>query len=427
MKIKILIISCIFNLCATENWQLGIENIGTKLDSFKHRSIALVANQCSLTQDERTSLELLQQKGFTITALLAPEHGFSGKIAAAKDVHDDIDESTRIPIVSLYQHGTHKTPPNLLTNIDALFFDLPHCGMRHYTYISTLYKLLELAALQNIPIVVFDRPSPLGPLMDGPLVDKNLISFISIAPIPLRYGLSMGELARYFNNKILPKPAHLLVIPMHNYQRTQKNQPFQKPLSPNIPTLKSCYGYSFLGLLEEIAPFFAGNGTNKPFQYILLPEKITLTPHQWNHISTILTQYHINSKPAQLYRKKNQTWYTGLELTFLDIKTTQSFSLLLQLLRTFKRFGVLFTLSPSFDKAIGTIMVRQYLDGTISYEQLAQSINKSLVQFYQHVRPYFLYTTHPSLTLLKIQPTASSTIYAKRYDRSHAAKKSSIA
>ncbi len=409
-------------------WQLGVEHIGTKLDFYKNKAIALVANNASRTQNGTDTISYLQKRGFNIKYLLAPEHGFSGTVTAGTQVPHSTEKKMQIPIISLYR-GNDKSqmiPQEILPNIRAIFFDLPHCGMRHYTYISTLYKLLELCATHALPIIVFDRPNPLGARMEGPLVDSELHSFISIAPIPVRYGLTIGELARYFNEHLLKIPAPLTIIPLHAYQRTHKLAELTAPLSPNIPTQASCAGYSFLGLLEEISPFFAGTKTQKPFRMLLIPEKYALTRMQWESISALLKQYQIPNTRTRLFHQKNNTWYIGLNLTFTNIEKTKSFQLLLQLIKKFKSYGIKITFSGAFDKAVGTPLIRAYLNGKLSYKQLAQTINHNLDEFYRSVYPYLLYTPEPIVTHLKTSHHTGSATYAKRYERSQAVKKSSI-
>jgi hypothetical protein len=409
-------------------WQLGIENYGTQLDQFKQKRGALVANQTSVTSTGVPTLTVLQNAGCTITTLLAPEHGFTGTTAAGAAVPNEIHGPTGIPVVSLYAGGNnaHTIAPELFGTIDVIYVDLPHCGMRHYTYISTLFTIMQSAANAHVHVVVFDRPNPLGPLMEGPLVEPTLKSFISIASIPLRYALSMGELARYFNTLLTP-PANLTVIPMHGYRRTCEVPHFQAPLSPNVPTRTSCYGYSFLGLLEEIAPCYAGsNGTKQPFTYILLPEKLHISHRRWQRLGTLLTRYHIRSSPTRIYRTRTKTWYTGLSLQFDALATTRSFSLLLNILNLFDQWGVPLKFSQSFDKAIGTPLVRNYLQKTSSYAELVTAVNRGLKQFFYSVEPLLLYEPAPTLALLRMNQPTGSAMYAKRYERSHAARKSSI-
>jgi uncharacterized protein YbbC (DUF1343 family) len=385
-------------------FQLGIEHIGTQLDAIKNKKIALITNQTGVDQTGQRSIDLLLAQGFNVVMLCAPEHGLSGSITAGKQVIDERDSVTELPAVSLYRGGdkNRSISQDILDSIDIFFYDIQDCGMRHYTYISTLYKVLECAAIHDKSVVVFDRPNLLGPIMEGPSVEPDLISFVSIAPIPLRYGLTVGELACYFNTQVLTKPAQLTVIAMDNYQRTMRAPQLIHPLSPNITSRHACWGYSFLGLLEEIAPFFAGHGTKRSFGYILLPEQQSLTKKQWQRIARIFERVGIATRPARVYREKRTQWYTGLALSFDGVEHTPTFSLLLRLLKEFKRMGVAYTPSQSFDKCVGSHAVRQYLTEELSFDELAQQVNSDLELFYTNVQDCLLYTPKPRMVKLKI-------------------------
>ena len=207
----------------------------------KPLSIGLVTNQTGKDQKGTATLDILLKKGFKVTYIFAAEHGIEGKIEAGKELKDGRESSRNIPVVSLYAGGDKgkKIDPATLKDIDIIFFDIQDSGMRHYTYISTLYAVLKAAGQENKKVVVFDRPNPLGKAMEGPLVEPELISFISIAPIPLRHGMTVGELAEYFNEHILEKKAALKVVEMKDYERTHGIAHLPSPLSPNIASRES--------------------------------------------------------------------------------------------------------------------------------------------------------------------------------------------
>ena len=228
--------------------------------------------------------------------IFAPEHGLNGTLAE-RDVHDAIDAKTHIPIISLYGNGTGKMISDAQMNdLDLLIFDIQDSGMRHYTYISTLLNTMKVAAEYGKAYIVLDRPNPLGSLMEGPLVDQSLISFISIASIPLRHGMTIGELALYFNRYVLKKAAPLQVIKMENYDKsTGFAGTFIHQLSPNLQSLQSCYGYSFLGLLGEIEPFDIGIGTPMAFRCITLPEAVVVPKGMWLRLQAVLSSFGVRS------------------------------------------------------------------------------------------------------------------------------------
>src|SRR5579872_3458062 len=194
MKSKLLSTLLIFNLihAAQEPFMLGIENISPELLSWlSKKRVALITNQSGRDQQGRRSVDLLLSKHVNLVKILAPEHGINGTIAAATLVPDTVDKATLLPIVSLYGHGTgKKIDASLGNSIDVFMIDIQDVGMRHFTYISTLLRVLEFAAEHNKYVIVCDRPNPLGSPVEGPGVESELISFISAASIPLRHGMT---------------------------------------------------------------------------------------------------------------------------------------------------------------------------------------------------------------------------------------------
>lgn len=404
----ITLISC------TSAWpfSLGIENIadvqlrlfGVSAEHVKR--IGLVTNQTGRDQQGNRTVDILCQKGIRVTHILAPEHGFDGKVLAGKLVADSIDKKTGIPILSVYGRGGDysikgkRFDPNVMNQIDILCYDLQDVGMRHYTYISTLLLALEAAAQHNKPIIVFDRPNLLGPHMEGPLVDPDpkYKSFISMVSIPLRHGMTVAELALYFNNHVLEQPAQLHVVKMKQYRRAIKPTSFTF-LSPNLRSMQSCYGYSFLGLLGEISPFDVGVGTPYAFQTIVLPDSLKISAHTWSKFRTLLQKYNIQTMHHSLLKRGQR--YTGLKLHFTDIYKITSFELLLDILKFFKKEGVALTFSHLFDKATGTSLVKQSCDDARSCALLAEHVNKGLEKFIKQARGSFLYEPIPKIVLIR--------------------------
>jgi uncharacterized protein YbbC (DUF1343 family) len=392
-------------ICA--EFRLGLENIPTSLcirlgfADQKTCRFGLITNQTGKNQLGMRNVDLLRQKGFTIARIFAPEHGFDGKIRASMPVSDSIDKKTGIPITSLYGNGTGKTiDVSKIQDIDVLLFDIQDSGMRHYTYISTLFYALKAAAEYNKKIVILDRPNPLGAVMEGPLVEPKLQSFVSIASIPLRHGMTIGELAQYFNKYILEKPASLTVIPMHDYQRTTTQKcVVQSPLSPNIRFLQACYGYSFLGLLGEIEPFDIGVDTPVAFQCLGLP-KDRVAGSLWFALQTLLRSKGVHSSLYMYERPLKKQSYVGLRLYVADINKMSSMEVLLTIIDFFKKNKISFNPSPLFNKAAGTRKLKSYLKGKASYTTIKQLVNEQLVHFFEAARESFLYEPLPRLVLL---------------------------
>jgi len=397
---------------AVNTWpfSLGIENIpDTTLQLLrggmsKPAMIGLVTNQTGCDQQGNRTVDILGQKGVRVSHILAPEHGFDGKVPAGKLVEDSIDDKTGIPIMSVYGHGGDysikgkRFDPTIMEQIDLICYDLQDVGMRHYTYISTLLLALEAAAEHGKQIIIFDRPNLLGPHMEGPVVDADpsLNSFISLVSIPLRHGMTVGELATYFNKHILKKPASLQVVKMGGYTRNERSHYFNE-LSPNLQSISSCYGYSFLGVLGEVRPFDVGVGTQYAFQTILLPDTIRVPAHIWARLRALLETYAIRSTHHALTKRNQQ--YSGLLLHFSNIMQTASFQLLVDLLQFFQKAGVALSFSNLFDKAMGTSLVRKLYTENGNRIQLHHHIEKGLAHFMKQARDSFLYEPLPKLVL----------------------------
>ncbi len=373
---------------------LGIENIPHQLLSWLgSQNVGLITNQSAMDQHGRRSVDLLLEKGVKITKILVPEHGFGVSVSAGKKVDDGQDLITQIPLVSLYGAGTgKKIDASMLADIHVLMLDLQDVGMRHFTYISTLRAVLEAAAQCGKYVIVCDRPNPLGLPMEGPLVEPALISFISAAPIPLRHGMTIGELARYFNAFVIPKKAQLCVIPMQGYERGHGLQAASFPtVSPNISCRGAAFGYSFLGLLGEVRPFDVGMGSDKVFQCVCLPEKLGVSDKVWQNLAHDLKALNVNSQPYSYYSTRKKQKFRGLELKISDINSISSWKIFSHLVAFFKKAGVALVCSPDFDKAAGTRHVRNLVEGSLKPEELELLLQKPLEQFAAQAHQVHLY------------------------------------
>jgi len=247
--------------------QTGLDVLeAEKFAPLRGKHIGLITNHTGLDYQERTTINVLAHApGIQVAALFSPEHGIAGhsdeKLASSKDA------STGLPIFSLY--GDHLRPTDeMLKGIDALVFDVQDAGVRFYTYTTTMAYCMEEAAKRNIAFFVLDRPNPLnGDIIEGPMLDADKTAFVAYYPIPVRYGLTIGELAQFLNaeNHI---NAQLHVIPMRNWHR---NYFFEStglkwiPPSPNLRTLKGSLLYPGLEILQN-AGVSVGRGTQAPFE-----------------------------------------------------------------------------------------------------------------------------------------------------------------
>ncbi len=402
MKIKMLCLLFSLHLCGgVLDFKLGVENISPQLINVYVKSktpIALVTNQTGKDQKGNRTIDILRAKGFNVVKIFAPEHGLEGKTEAAQEVKDGVDVKTQIPVVSLYgKNSGKKIVPEAIKDVEALFFDVQDSGMRHYTYISTLFNVLQTAAHEGKKVVVFDRPNPLGKTMEGPVVEPSLISFISIASIPLRHGMTIGELAEYFNSFVLEKKATLTVVHMEGYQRSLGIPELIAPLSPNIASKESCHGYSFLGLLGEVKPFDVGVGTPHAFQVIALPASLSLPLSFWQELTDRLKACGISATKHEFMHERKKELYHGLRLCMDNINQVNAFNAFLLTVNLVKKAGIALDFQREFDKAAGSVRVRAFLTGSITYQELMGDINKDLQIFFQKAQSVFRYAPHPEL------------------------------
>lgn len=236
------------------------------------RRVGLVSHPAAILPDLTHSLDALLTHGIHVSALFGPEHGFSGAAPDAEAVPHGVDPHSGLPVFSLYG-ASFDPPPEALSLVDILLFDMQDIGCRFYTFISTLHHLLHAVGTTGIPLIVCDRPNPLGGLaVEGPGVEAGYRSFIGIADIPIRHGLTIGELARLFNDHG-GFNADLTVIPMRGWERGMwfdgTRLPWA-PTSPGMPTTATAAVYPGTCLVEGTS-LSEGRGTTLPFELVSAP------------------------------------------------------------------------------------------------------------------------------------------------------------
>jgi len=251
----------------------GAERLDHYLPLLAGKQVGLVVNHSSLVGPSHL-VDTLYAHGVCLGRIFAPEHGFRGGVEAGELVKDGHDVRTGTPITSLY--GKRKKPTaEDLAGVDVVVFDIQDVGARFFTYISTMFLVMEACAEQDKEVLVLDRPNPNGWYVDGPvLVDSRLESFIGIAPLPLAHGCTVGELARLFcGENWVWQPCErlrLTVVPCLNYDhRTPYDPPV--PPSPNLPNARSVLLYPSICLFEGTVVSL-GRGTDMPFQVLGHPE-----------------------------------------------------------------------------------------------------------------------------------------------------------
>jgi len=248
------------------NIKTGAEATGEYLPLLKGKRVAVLTNQTGIIGKSHLVDSLVSLK-INIVAILSPEHGFRGDADAGEHVSSSVDQKTGIPIKSLYEGNTGKPSADLMKTIDVLVFDLQDVGVRFYTYLTTMARMMEACAENGVQMIVLDRPNPIGFYVDGPILDMKYKSGVGWLPIPTVHGMTLGELAGMINGEKWLKDGiqcNVKVIKCTNYTHASMYQLPVKP-SPNLPDMRSIYLYPSTCYFEA-TPVSLGRGTPHAFQ-----------------------------------------------------------------------------------------------------------------------------------------------------------------
>jgi len=361
----------------------GVYQINDYLPLIQNRSIAVVANKGSYIGGEHL-IDLLLKNNITIKKVFSPEHGFRSDADAGATVLDYIDPSTKLPVLSLY--GKTKKPKSRdLEGVDCILFDLQDVGVRFYTYISTLHYVMEAAAENKIPVIVLDRPNPNAHIVDGPVRKPQFKSFVGMHPVPILYGMTIGEYAQMINGEKWLNASiqcSLTVIPIQNYtHKTQYSLPIAP--SPNLTTDNAIRLYPSLCLLEGTI-VSVGRGTDSPFELFGHPD----FPN--NTFSFTPTSREGASDP----KLKNKLCF-GIDLR--ENKSSKFDKLQLDFLFTarnalYSKYGEKWIDRPQFFNLLaGNNQLIKQLTTFASEEQIRKSWEKDLEQFRKIRLRYLIY------------------------------------
>ncbi len=259
--------------------------------ALRGKRVAVAGNHTSMVRDVHL-VDTLLASGIDVLKIFSPEHGFRGQAADGEFIESSRDPQTGLPIVSLY--GASRRPAQeQLSDVDIILFDIQDVGTRFYTYISTMTYIMEEAARLDIPMIVLDRPNPNGHYVDGPVLEPEYSSFVGLHPVPIVYGMTIGEYAMMVNGEGWLKynlPCDIHIVTVRNYTH-QTRYTLPEPPSPNLPNMRSVYLYPSLCLFEGTV-ISIGRGTGKPFQvyghsmlpdtsysYRFTPQSVTASPN----------------------------------------------------------------------------------------------------------------------------------------------------
>lgn len=389
MRKTFILLFIILGFSFTHNAQSQVRPGAERIDDYiwllQGKRVAVCGNQTSMVGNVHL-VDTLLKRGVNVVKIFCPEHGFRGNAEAGAHIASGTDPKTGLPIVSLY--GKNKKPtPEQLQNIDYMLFDLQDVGCRFYTYISTLHYVMEAAAEKGIPVVVLDRPNPNGYFVDGPVLDPKFKSFVGMHPVPVVYGMTIGEYARMINGEgWLAGGIHcnFAVVTLQHYtHNTRYVLPI--PPSPNLPNAESIYLYPSLCLFEG-TNISVGRGTTLPFQIYGAPMMnggdYTFTPAPIRGVSENPPH---NGKACRGYYLKDYA------TTHLDSANSFNLQYLMTAYRQYADKEHFFTNANFFDKLAGNEQLRKQIISGMSEEQIRQSWQEDLDHFKSIRKKYLLY------------------------------------
>jgi uncharacterized protein YbbC (DUF1343 family) len=354
------------------------------LPLLKNRQIALVVNQSSLVKNTHLLDYLLKHK-IKVKKIFAPEHGFRGKADAGAHIKDSRDVKTGLPIISLY--GKHKKPTKSdLKGIDLILFDIQDVGVRFYTYLSTLHYIMEAGAENNVPVVVLDRPNPNGHYIDGPVLQKKYRSFVGLHPVPVVYGMTIGEYAQMINGEgwlKSRKRAKLTVIPLKNYTHKSIYALPVKP-SPNLPNERTVALYPSLAFFEGTV-VSAGRGTKAPFQLYCADR------YQKRDFYVVP-----RSRAGAKYPKFKGKRCYGVDLSKMNLSKLRKrhqidLSYLQDAYTNYPDKKHFFSHRKFFNKLAGNSQLRKQIENHVLEKEIRKSWGKDLLKFKKIRKKYLLY------------------------------------
>ncbi len=380
----------------------GADRINVYLPFIKGKAVGIFANQTSMVGNTHL-VDTLRNLGIDIKVIFGPEHGFRGTADAGEKVGNYTDTKTGIPVVSLY--GSKRRPSaEDVKAVDILIFDIQDVGVRFYTYISSLEEFMEAAFEFKIPLLILDRPNPNGFYVDGPVLDMKYRSFVGRQPVPIVYGMTIGEYAmmltgenwlsekanayaNYFKKVEQHHPDtafHFLTIKCKRYDHKTKYVLPVKP-SPNLPNIQSIYLYPSTCLFEGTV-LSEGRGTNKQFQ-------VFGHPSLPKYLYSFTPNPNEGAKSSKLYGQLCYGWdLSGSpEEVLKKIENHVQLKWLMEAYKLFPQKDSFFLKTNSFNRLAGNDLLMQQIKNAVSEEEIRKSWEPKLSEFKIIRKKYLLY------------------------------------
>jgi uncharacterized protein YbbC (DUF1343 family) len=369
--------------------------------------LGLVAHPASVTPDLEPSVDALWRGGFGLRALFGPQHGARGEKQDNMIESDPYtDPATGLPVHSLYGE-VRKPTPEMLAGLDALLFDLQDVGVRVYTFVWTMALAMEACAEAGVRFVVLDRPNPVGGMRrEGPVLRPGFESFVGLHPVPLRHGLTTGELARWLNG-VRGLGCELEVVPCSGLERWMRwkdtGLPWVMP-SPNLPTPEACEVYPGMVLLEG-TNLSEGRGTTRPFELFGAPfiDPGALVAALGTRLGSGVKLRPCHFEPT--FQKHAGTLCGGAQIHVLEPDAFEAVRTAVEILVAVKALaGGSFAwreppyeyeeVVPPIDLLWGHDGLRHGIDAGLGTEELISGVDAELAAFTRSVEPYLLYGPH---------------------------------
>ena len=369
----------------------GAERLDQYLPLLQGKKVAVFANHTSIVGTTNL-VDTLVKRGVNITVIFGPEHGFRGTADAGEKIENLTDPATGIPVVSLY--GKKRKPAaEDLRNTDVMLFDIQDVGVRFYTYISSLEEYIEAAIENNKQLIILDRPNPNGFYVDGPVLDRKFKSFVGMQPIPIVYGMTIGEYAKMIvaenwlspdRNAEASKALNLVVIPIANYTHRSKYILPVRP-SPNLPEIQSIYFYPSTCLFEGTA-LSEGRGTDHPFQLFGHPSLPS-------NLASFTPRSKEGAKNPKLVDKTCYGWdLRGTPEAALEkINNKIQLKWLIEAFRLFPQKDSFFLKNNFINLLAGNDMLAKQIREGKSEDEIRKSWEPALSNFKQTRKKYLLY------------------------------------
>lgn len=367
--------------------------IGNTASELQAMRLGLVSHPAAVLPDLTGAVDALRNAGYKLTALFGPEHGFGGAALDGAHVSNAIDPRTGLPVFSLYGE-TREPTVEMLADVDALVFDMQDVGVRFYTYLSTLFYVLRGAGKAGKPVYLLDRPNPItGSRIEGGPIALGFESFVGIVNIPIRHGMTLGELARYMNEEYT-LDADLHVIPIQGWQRPmwfdESGLPWV-PTSPAMPHLSTATLYPGMCLLEG-TNLSLGRGSALPFEvcgapwidgYALAAELNNLQLPGVRFRATAFTPAASSHAGTECY---------GVQVHVTDRDLFRPVEMALHLIAVARCLsGDAWMWNPHFDRLAGDSAVRSALEAGTRVDEMIASWEESISTFIHQREKYLLY------------------------------------